>query len=447
MSTADIILGFDFNPAKYEGYAKRAFDDEVIVSNIKRLVESSDKLVESLGAIPEVNFEQLFHKLYNAFNSRSKTSLSITQSELRALSYNICPDWKYKFLEYCLDILDKNWKVIYLRGLLHCLLLNWEDFKPDNREVLLRRVESHINNDNSRTAEVLKPMKGAICDPYLLGHTLRKNGKTVISACSLFGIPTNRLAYSYFTEAICSYYEKIVPDELNEMFGILRQHNNIKADKTVIPHWILGYKDESKIPKELVDFAIDRIGDPYKEEKWAPFEFASREVQANLNDARLRLAAIISRKIINYFFELLCNDENRKRFWLKYTRQVTGFTVYGTGISESVLLSHINNDLLKAHFRIVSTNTTNCALCMNMGDYRIIEFTDSGALYVYNHGSWYYDSVFRHPINKLDDLKCPDMQMLVDLNSGYYHTYNAEGRMVHNGYWQTRLSQWLNRKI
>lgn len=441
-------LGFVFDPHKFEGYAKRAFNDAVVSRNIQRLKEASDKIVDEMGELPDVNIDEMLAKLRQAMQANIEPgSVNLIDAEKRILSYNLNLNWEYTFLKYCLDVISREWKVTFLRGLIHSLMANWEEGEPDNQSLLLYIIMEHIAADQSKTAEFLRPLKDEIADPYLLGRQLKKKGESIQTACSIFGLPANRIVYPYFTGVIVSYYEKVESEKMDELFNILKTHNSIKADKIILPIWIISFWKKKQVPSLLADFTIKRIGDPFLKEKWAPFPFASREVQENLEETRRILAITISSKIINIFFKNLCQDADRRRFWLKYTDKVVDFNVYGTEVSRQTIAPYVGSQILKTHFHTVATNTTNCALSMSIGKYRIIEFTDTGALYVYEEGASNFKRVFGSRIEKLDDLKTPSFNVLVDLQSGYYPRYNNEGRMVHTGYWQTRLSKWISRKI
>ena len=75
----------------------------------------------------------------------------------------------------------------------------------------------------------------------------------------------------------------------------------------------------------------------------------------------------------------------------------------------------------------------------------IVEFSDTGALYVYNQNHQQAKLVRSHArsINSTNDLKIPSMQMLIELYDWGGYTHREEGRMTHQGYWQSRLSKWM----
>lgn len=445
------ILGFHFNSSFYEGMAKRALNNDVVSRNIERVTEVSDALASSVGIISKNNLEQIISTLLDAFKKRTAPQyVAISKKEARALSYSILPSWTLNFQKFCLEIIDNNWSTIMLRGLMHCLMSQWDDFEPDAKTSLLNLFTKHIDLDNSRCATQVRPLKGYLIEPYKIGRKLLAENKTVFDCCSMFGIPNNRFNYSFFTAAIIAYYEQSNNAGIEEVKSVLRTHNSIKADKTLIPRFIIQINNinrSSTFPKEWTNFAIERIGDPSMESKWAPFPMATREVQSNLEKARNIVLTAISSEFVRVFFDKLCYDLDRLNFWLKHTGKIRDFKVYGTATSRAYIQPYVNGAILTQHFYTVSTNTTNCALVMYMGDYVLIEFTETGALYAYRVNSKEYNRVFGSGrINKLEDLKLPYMQNLIGID-GYYNYNHDDGRMIHTGYWQSRLNDWISRKI
>ena len=49
-------------------------------------------------------------------------------------------------------------------------------------------------------------------------------------------------------------------------------------------------------------------------------------------------------------------------------------------------------------------------------------------------------------VENVGDLKVSSLVNLVD-DEGYFSTLRDEGRMVHIGHWDSRMTRWLNNKI
>ena len=78
----------------------------------------------------------------------------------------------------------------------------------------------------------------------------------------------------------------------------------------------------------------------------------------------------------------------------------------------------------------------------------LLEFSDTGALYVYKKGDYCYNNVFSSPnsINKIDDLKLPYLSNLVTTEGDYMY-FSDEGRLIHSGHWERRMGAWIERLI
>ena len=63
--------------------------------------------------------------------------------------------------------------------------------------------------------------------------------------------------------------------------------------------------------------------------------------------------------------------------------------------SRQQVLKYLPAQTVNRHFRTVDSNVDNCALAMFMGDYVVVEFTQTGALYAYKVGSSYYREAFQ----------------------------------------------------
>jgi hypothetical protein len=166
-----------------------------------------------------------------------------------------------------------------------------------------------------------------------------------------------------------------------------------------------------------------------------------------LERAREIINAALAAAVINIFFEKLCEDSKRKSFWLKHTKKIKNFKVYGSSNSQKLMGNEVSRHVLVRHFVTIASRSNTCALVMYIGEYVIIEFTDVGALYVYKKDSSKYNLIFGKgvKVESTDDLKLPYLANLVDTDTYYTH-YNDEGRMVHIGHWATRMKNWLNAK-
>lgn len=104
---------------------------------------------------------------------------------------------------------------------------------------------------------------------------------------------------------------------------------------------------------------------------------------------------------------------------------------------------------LRHYIETNSYSSQTSALVLFIKNKMIVEFSDTGALYVYNQTHQKVKTVTnaRYGISSTNDLKIPSMNVLIEANTwgGYY--YHEEGRMTHQGYWQQRLDGWINQMV
>ena len=200
------------------------------------------------------------------------------------------------------------------------------------------------------------------------------------------------------------------------------------------------------VPSDLYDLAMKRIGDPAKSSKWSVPEIATREERNVIESAQRIMLIAISSKFINVFFTSLCESSSRLQFWLEHIEKIDDFMVYGSAYSRKSISYKLEERVLNRYYRVVNSRQDNCALVLYAGEYAIIEFSGSGALYVYKKGSELYKLTLGRKIERLDDLKLGYLGNLVDNDYGQMYM-SDEGRMVHIGNWQYRLDRWIRNKI
>ena len=89
------------------------------------------------------------------------------------------------------------------------------------------------------------------------------------------------------------------------------------------------------------------------------------------------------------------------------------------------------------------------ALVLFIKNKMIVEFSDTGALYVYNqnHNQVKLITSRQRSLNSTNDLKIPSMQLLIEISEWGSLYFNEEGRMTHQGHWQSRLSSWIQKMV
>lgn len=445
------FLEFYFSAKRYKGLADSPVDTRVLNGSIKKIHKTiedlSDVGIESKG----IDKDDILKRIAKDYSDGKKAEETrYNHIELKCLSYNLGNNPELGFLDYCIELLSNSWRESFLRGVLHSLMIHWTDFDDAGRQRVCDFFKKRVLESSSRYATSIKEYikyldRGG---SYKLGNHTRTEKKDISEVCHVFGLSTNRISYSYFSDAIVAYYESIENDEFAQLKQILKQHNNIRTSKIVVSKMIIRYQDDKSLEKQMMDFAVEMIGDPTIESKWAPFPNATREEEKNLEIARKILLRLYAERAIDTFFKYLCTDERRRKFWKRFSKKIDNFVVYGPAESKNYIAPYINYNFLIQHYKQVNSTKSTCGLVMYMRDFVIIEFSDTGALYVYKKGDYCYNNVFSSPnsINKIDDLKLPYLSNLVTTEGDYMY-FSDEGRLIHSGHWERRMGAWIERLI
>lgn len=449
----DSILDFYFNAKRYKGLAESPVDTRVLESNIKKVRLKADEIAEIGIESDSVDKAEILKRVAEDYKRGVKPSeTNYNRKELKCLSYNIGVDPNPEYLSFCLELLVNSWSESFLRGLLHSLLIHWGTLDDGGRKLIISFFQNIVESSSSRYATKLKPVLKYLDNggAYKLGNKARSEKKEIFDICQVFGIPNNRISYSYFSDAIIAYYESIGRDEFPHLKDILLQHNNTRTSKVIISKLIIRSQTEKTYQQQIMDFALEMIGDPTLASKWAPFPKATREEEKNLETARRILLKLYAERAIDTFFKYLCVDPRRQKFWKRYSSKIINFTVYGSQESKNYIAPYINLNFLNSHFKSVTSRNITCGLVMYLGDYAIIEFSDTGALYAYRRDSSHYNLVFSgaNHISKIDDLKLPYLPSLASVDNRYgYTALESEGRLIHSGRWENRMAYWIERYI
>lgn len=436
-------LDFYFRATFYSQNAIDLLDNKVVLSNIERIqkiqtsIEGADVETEDATSIIEE-----IRVSYNLGLVPDKVDVS-TRS-LRAVCFCI-PTKDFSFASYILKIIENNWISIFTRGLIHSLLRDWTMFELDIRTSLVTLLDKYIKKTGSEKYMSLLPYL-TVNGGYQLGYSIVNTNKDVSTCCDTFRISRNRIAYTYFSDVLTGYFEHSKDCDLKYVEKILSLHNNSYTDKRVISRLLVNAWKKKNIPTDLYDLAVKRIGDPSIGSKWVAPEYTTREERSLIEEAKRIMHVAISSKFIRVFFNSLCQDSARLKFWLEHVDYIEDFIVYGSEVSRSSISYKLDPRVLNRHFKVVTSRNENCALVLFTTDYALVEFSLSGALYAYKKDSNLYNLTVNRRIEKVDDLKLGFLGNLVDTEDGHMYMHE-EGRMVHIGNWPYRLDRWFRKMI
>ena len=426
-------------------YICRRIENLSMPPKMKSCIERLDNISANLNSYGESNSVvpvTFMTELKYIYENGSLFEIKFTTQQLRYLSYHL-PLNDYGFLDYVLSILCNHFQPSLIRGLFHSLLYNWNTWHQDEIKMILNAMSKMRVFDMSSYKGLDDYL--TYSGPYRLGLKVRRAKEQILNACSLFRIQISCISYQYFSDVIYAYYEDISTDKFPEMITILEKHNNHHTSLLVLSNQVVkNYKKTGNISDELFDICMNLIGNPEVNSNWMSSRTLTAEQINMITSARNIIQLKVNEQFVKLFFEKLCDDESRKDFWIKHSELITNINVYGSADSFARLESDMDKELLNDHFKILSTIYDTCALVMYTGNYAMIEFTDVGALYVYQKYSDNYNMTLGASIQKMSDLKIPYLNALIN---NEYRIYYDEGRMVHTGYWQKRLEMWIDIKL
>lgn len=393
--------------------------------------------------------------------------------ELRILSYNLGQISNDAIaFDYTTNLLDRNWRNMFFNGLLFCLLNDWlspQQINKDNICNLLKRKLEKYDGDNQRFKSLrdhanFLDAKG----PLRLATLLVHQSKPVLEAPTIFGYKESTLSFSYYSDVILHYFNlrgTIEVTLLEELFAV---HQLDRTKKLILAMMVEQAEKDGKeyVQTRVSKFAQTILGDIALSSTWAPFPNATQEEIEKLRRSQMLVNQWNARKAINTFFELCVQDAKRKEFWLKYANFVNDFRIAGSKAVNTRLLGDERiKDIISDYF--IKTNSESgrtSALILFVRDKVFIEFSDKGAIYVYNQNHRIVRSVReRNKVSSIDYLKSPEFDMLVEHygevdfvydERSYYDyrtvdltTFNDEGKMFHIGYWDERLHAWIQNKL
>lgn len=474
MATANEILSFNFPYVALQDAAKNAFP-ETLVQLSELRIGKLNKIAETVG---ETSFKfdgdslypQVYKKFQDSISNKGYQLISINnfdKRELKTLSY--CLDYSESnktasiiasevHLNIALNTLQKNWKDSFLFGLIRCYLTNWESKYVESLKKLNEFIIAKLHQyDGGRV--VLKSFQTNVKffdvknGDVVLGSELAIRNKDIQQATKYLSLPENWFVYPYFSKVIVAYYERRKSDVkvfVEDLSNALSEHNNSITNKRLVSKLIIqaNTTEFAIIQDKVKSIAFKLIGDPGNAANWTAFEIATESEKEDLRRARIMLNEWITRQFINVFFEKCINDSRRKRFWLKYAKEITQFRVVGSTYVRQLLItdSRISEYVAPRFGNTNSSRDSNAALMFTMKNHLFIEFSDTGAFYAYKLSNKQAPSIEASFFESTSSLKRPTMNLLA-YRTGYYidRTYD-EGRLGHNDgdlQWEQVATHWL----
>ena len=430
-----------------------------ILNSASKRLKEIEQMMTAFDTRPEfsaIQTSEIINKLKADANRGGRASW--TASELRIVSFYMMRfQNSSKEFNHALNLLSSNWRNLYLNGLAFFMLNSWTTCMPELKTKCFELIRQKLNIYDGGISKYIM-LKNHISlfeetGPLRMAALIEAKNMKLNEAPKILGFSPSNFSLTYFSEVILCFIRR-QNSSLEEIEDIFRYHTLDRTKKLAMAN--------------LIDRA-ERSGDTYQQERtvktarrvfgyditlestWAPFTGASEEERSLLKATHDLIIAWYARKSVEVFFEVACQDKERREFWLKYIENVNDFRIVGSQSIRSMLNSDgrvrdaLNTCFIETNSRMSQTS----ALVLYIKNKIFIEFSDTGALYIYNTNRTGIPNIKRiKNIDKTDNLKITTINLLVEQEIGSWgskwYTHYEEGKLHHRGDWQGRLRSWLN---
>jgi len=474
MNNIHEILEFRFSKKSFSEKGETIVPQHVLnlsQSHISILQAITERLGNSpINPKPIRGIREVYLKVIRSCESGNSLSGKFNKRELRILCHALTFKENHthsifdnpNYLKQCITLLNENWRDAYIIGLLNCQLSKWGDLNKESFHTLSSFITNKISSYNgSRSLYKTLKINSKFFDinkgDIDLGVTLAVSNKSISDVTKFLSLPDHWISYPYFSGVINGFFEKSkneIASKINDIADTLEKHSSSnKPTRTnqfivskIICHTI---NSNETLQNRVKDIAFKLVGDPGITSLWRPFEDASDPERITINKAREILNEWVTRQFINVFFEKCINDKRRKLFWLKFSKQITSFKVFGPGYVKRNLKSDERvTEYVDNRFKIVPTGGAS-AFMFELGNHRMIEFSIEGfAFYAFKKTNEYAPS-FDSRVNSINDFTNGKMPMLVKIRGYSLGNYLDEGRLTHRDgdmKWEDVFYNWLKRK-
>lgn len=457
------LLKFDFDSKAFEAQANIIITkfheqkrDQAIAEN-QQIADKYDYEEDKILLVENLE-KQIEAKVLSLYNGQTNTPLTI--KETRYLCYSLNAHDNTHYLAYIFNLIRDQWKNSFINGLLYSLLSEWETssltLKQHIIKILSDKLKSYTGTRDKYLAiknnmTFLDPNGGAL----RLGRQLRMSNQDIMQALTYFGLKVNHIGLSYFSSVIVEYYNRAWDNnfynhQLDQLNELLCKHKNADTSKRVLSTILIDIDANARkqYQSKIKTICYALIGNPSIDAKWElSSHFPDVECE-RIKKAQKILKYWETQQYISIFFDKSDLDSRRKSFWLKHTKEIHSFFIVG---SDMVLFSLKADsrirESLSHHFRKTNSKTSpTSALVMVFDQYILIEFSDVGAVYAYKKTTQRMKLLNRSSFDSIRDLKDTSLSSLVE-SDRYYHYFNNEGSMRHQGDWEGRLSKWIQNKM
>lgn len=426
------------------------------VRSLKEVEERmmSDKTVK----VSQQTIDEIMQKVINHAKTNNSDMEIWSIRELRIVSYYLMNlQGNDKAYIYALSLLENNWRDMFFNGLSFYCLDTWNMIDPQLRKYTCELLRNKLTayNDSNKKYMVMKNHANLFDEagPLRMSAMISKKNMDVREAPSLFGNKIVTICQSYYSDVIVNYCQEKYIMDLGVIEAIFEVHNLERTKKLVLAGLVerINTNGDEMERTKLCKFANRILGDVTLGTTWAPFPGATDKQAQKLRRAKDLVNLWFNQRIIETFFEVCVQDSYRKNFWLGYIDRLSSFRIVGSTATKRLLQSdnRIGNMFLKYFIETNYSTSQTSALVLFIRNKMLVEFSDMGALYAYNKDHRMVRIVLnrRKSILNINYLKNPSMSNLITINDWGSYNYNSEGRMTHQGDWQSRLKGWMQQMV
>lgn len=462
----DVYSLLDINQGLFQDFrllANRVTDhqtEKTVNKNISKLKQIEKRMLVDKGLeVAQQSIDEVISKVIRMAPSGDTSGDNWSLRELRIVSYYLMKlrDDNINYM-YALDLLNNNWKNIFFNGLAFYLLNSWHSIEHDYRtftsQLFIRKLREY--SDSNHRYNLWKNRLNLFDNngPTRMAAMLSAKKMSIQEAPTLLGFKEASIKQSYYSDVIIKYVTNNNITDRDTIEEIFQLHALDRTKKLIFAYLV---EKEDQIGDglrraQLCRFANTQLGDVTLATSWAPFVGATETDVQKLKKAMLLVNMWFAQQIIESFFEICVQDKERKNFWLKYVNSISAFKIIGSTATKRLLQSNskIGSMFLRHYIETNSYSSQTSALVLFIKNKMIVEFSDTGALYVYNQTHPMVKTVTtpQYGIASTNDLKTPSMDGIVEKNYwGNYSIYKEQGKLHHRGNWQIRLTAWMNNII
>ena len=440
---------------------------KLIAHKTKEIFNSN---IDTLGNIAlqqtmrnELPKQELVEEIYGKFKNLEEQPITVllesfTKREVRLLVWSL--DYKGEdsilfgthFSKF-ISLVIEYWRDSYIIPLWFVLLKNWEALNNNKarfQEYLVLFEKKCNEYEKSRKDVLAIKTHFNFWQPKGISsfvNYLNKNNIQFNAICTSLNFNANILGTDYYYESFILYLKTIdkkdISKELVESVLVEIKGINRKKYKLILLSILITYGKFSKTINTIQQAAFSIIGDPIVKRHWLSGHLNEEEIEL-VESARKKLLILMNKKFIKIFFSKLVQDPRREKYWLKFIDDIEDVKFVGNRLNYSILKN--NQEISKyvdARYTITRSNQSTSALIFWARDYVFVEFSDTGAVYIYKKENF---NIKTKHIEKITDLKSWPRGMAVIKSVGNYWEFMPEGTHAHMGEnWELRLNIWMKK--